>query len=299
MISKPRIVAGVKLGLVLVSPEWQPRAALDTEHIRDLHEAISAGRSVPALDVVEVDDGYALVDGYHRHAAMLAAGTRTCEVRVLAKGDRETARWWSYAANRGHGLKRTNADKRRSLRDALSHPFAGDMSNADLAEHCGVGLTLIAEVRKEMEAPAPKATAGARAAAAVAEEPNAGVRAIARKAGVSKAAAAKAIAEVSASTETNEADTTAGPTIAERAAGHDAVARLLAKVARDVDVMGGGLLPSYALQSIGDHIKRARTDALSSAPVDCPAHTMGASCMTCRGAGWVTQSTAEQIERAS
>lgn len=309
--NRPRIIAGVKLGLVMVSPEWQPRAALDTAHVLELHEAIQGGRTLPALDVVEVEDGYALVDGYHRHAAMLATGQRTCELRVVAKGDRETARWWSFAANRAHGLKRTPADKRRTVRDALSHGYAADMSNADLAEHCGVGLTLIADVRKEMEAPSPKTAAAERAAKVAAARPEAGVREIAREAGVSKDAAARAKREVSASTAANEADTPIPPhrgdgvgqpetpSLAHLAAAHQEVARIIRKATVDAEVMAGGLLPTHVWQEIDGYLTKARSEALLSSPVECPKHQTGAVCMACRGKGWVTQATANQIARTA
>lgn len=308
--TKPRVMPGVRLGLVVVSPDWQPRAALNVEHMRDLVAALVAGAKLPPLDVVDMGgDGFALVDGYHRHAAYLAHGTHDVDLRIMATGDRDTARWWSLAANRSHGLKRTNAEKRAAVRHALEHAFAGDMSNDDLAAHCGVSATLVGETRRELaersETAEAREAANMAAEAAVASNPKASARELAKVAGVSKSAIHRAQKRVSPSAYV-EGDTSAdaeekvpseGPTLAERGAAHAEIARSIEDVARRASVLGGGMVPDGVMQEVDALLRQARSAVQLSAPVLCPAH--GPDCSACGGRGWVTQSTANQIARAA
>jgi hypothetical protein len=49
------------------------------------------------------------------------------------------------------GLRRTNQDKHRAVEKALS--LRPKMSDRAIAEHCGVGSTLVLRVRQELTAP--------------------------------------------------------------------------------------------------------------------------------------------------
>lgn len=52
-----------------------------------------------------------------------------------------------WRMRQSHGLRRTNADKRRAVDAALRHPNAAKMSNVQIAEHCGVGEALVRHMR--------------------------------------------------------------------------------------------------------------------------------------------------------
>lgn len=308
---KPRVLTGIRVALVVVSPDWQPRESLDTEHTRELVDALAAGVRLPPLDVVDMgNDGFALVDGYHRHAALQAAGARETDLRVVAVGDRDTARWWSLAANRGHGLKRTNAEKRAAVRHALEHVFAGDLSNEDIAAHCGVSLALVTDVRKETAEPSVREAAHAAAAAAVAADPKASVRDLAKRAGVSKSAIHRAQAKVSPSRDSVEGDTQAPdvatdslpfeppdhvsiPDDAPWLAVENAITTLVRLHRAQIDALG----PSTA-QSVRERLEAARHAVTASRPVACPAPHVGAVCAVCGGAGWTGAGRARAYARA-
>jgi hypothetical protein len=66
-------------------------------------------------------------------------------------GNIDDARWESIGANKSHGLRRTNEDKRNAIQQALLHPKGAELSNVKIAEHVGVAESSVRNVRKEME----------------------------------------------------------------------------------------------------------------------------------------------------
>jgi N6-adenosine-specific RNA methylase IME4 len=76
-------------------------------------------------------------DGWHRIRGAKAAELETVPANVQ-QGTVEDARWHASSANQTPGLRRSNEDKGRAIRLALSHPRAATMSNYQIAEHCGV-----------------------------------------------------------------------------------------------------------------------------------------------------------------
>jgi hypothetical protein len=214
-------IRNVKLGLIRAEPRWQPRAARDTEHCDDILAAYASGAVLPALDVVALSGGtFALVDGYHRFEPLTILAKRdpkrwgVVDVRVVEIGDESAADWWSLAANRTHGLKRSPADKRRAVTLALAHPNAKTWEHTDIAAHLGVSITLIKEMRAELAQPAPRVVANEAAARAVATAvPGESVRDTAKRAGVSRSAVARAkvVAASVPSSRTAEGDSTSRP----------------------------------------------------------------------------------------
>lgn len=128
----------------------QPRAGLDEVHVQDIVDAIKRGEEMPAVDIVFDGTNYWLIDGFHR----VEAYSRIPKYTVLANirpGSQADAQWASYGANRAHGLKRTNDDKRRQVLAALKHPNAASMSNVKIAKHCGVDEATVRNYREKLE----------------------------------------------------------------------------------------------------------------------------------------------------
>ena len=125
----------------------QPRAEIDQLVVDEYCEALKAGVKLPPVDVFFDGETYWLADGFHRVAAHGLAELKKIVVDVL-QGTREDAVWFSAGANRGHGLRRTNADKRRAVLTALHHP-RGKSSRA-VAEHVGVSPDFVARLRADL-----------------------------------------------------------------------------------------------------------------------------------------------------
>ncbi len=133
----------------------QCRAELIQEVVDDYAEAYRQKAPMPPVSAFEVSDGtWVVVDGFHRVAAALIAGVEWIEARVK-KGSLDDAAWAALSANRTHGLRRSNADKRRAVGIALRHPSGRLLSDREIAKHCGVSHTLVIEVRQGLGTPDP------------------------------------------------------------------------------------------------------------------------------------------------
>jgi biotin operon repressor len=67
----------------------------------------------------------------------------------VTKGTADDAWWLSYGTNQGHGLRRTNDDKRRAVERALQHPKG--TSDEVIAEHVGVARLTVLKYRQDLE----------------------------------------------------------------------------------------------------------------------------------------------------
>ncbi len=133
--------------------EIQSRITLDEETVKEYVEAMERGDAFPSLRVFfdDVADQYILADGFHRLAAHLKCFPNDPIAVTLEFGTVEDARWASIAANKDHGLKRTNADKRNAVQMALLHPKGASLSNRQIANHVGVAHDTVNRIRQELE----------------------------------------------------------------------------------------------------------------------------------------------------
>lgn len=129
--------------------EVQPRVQLNRSVVRDYFELMQSGETFPPLQIVSVDNKFILVDGYHRLEAAKMANLTTfrCLVR---EGDRRHAVLLSSIANFRHGLRRTNADKRRAVTKVLADPEWRQWSDRQIARHCQVSQAFVSGVRSKM-----------------------------------------------------------------------------------------------------------------------------------------------------
>ncbi len=147
---QPANLATLAVGKLRLDGDTQPRAEIDDDLVYDYADAYEAGVDLPPLVVFFDGASYWLVDGFHRwHAARKAELDKVpCEVR---QGTLEEARWYSYSVNQTHGLRRTNADKRKAVEYALRHPKGAKLSDRQIAEHVGVAHVTVGRIRKEIE----------------------------------------------------------------------------------------------------------------------------------------------------
>lgn len=102
-----------------------------------------------------------LAEGFHRVAAALQAGFAElpCDVR---QGSLRDAILHSAGANAAHGLRRTNADKRRAVLMLLEDEEWAAWSDREIARRCAVSADLVGIVRRDLTVvsdsePAPRA----------------------------------------------------------------------------------------------------------------------------------------------
>lgn len=125
----------------------QSRAAVNKDYVKELVELLQAGKKLPPVDVFKNDDGCFMADGFHRLLAHEEVGKRTIRAEIH-KGGLKEARWHSIGANLGHGLRRTNEDKRHAVKMALEDkPQASDQL---IADHAGVSRDFVMNMRRQV-----------------------------------------------------------------------------------------------------------------------------------------------------
>ncbi len=101
----------------------------------------------PPLSVVFDGQFYWLWDGFHRLAAAEKVGWTEIECDVQ-RGTRRDAILFSCGANSVHGLRRTNADRRRAVQLMLDDNEWKRWSDRVIAEKCGVCQPFVSGMRK-------------------------------------------------------------------------------------------------------------------------------------------------------
>lgn len=138
------VVQNLKLAQIRTDGETQSRVEINSEVVSEYAEALTQGEKFPP--VVAFFDGvnYWLADGFHRRHAHKKIGALDISVDVR-DGTQLDARIFSHGANKGHGLRRTNADKKKAVLGMLRD--APEWSDNKIAKHVGVDHKTVASHR--------------------------------------------------------------------------------------------------------------------------------------------------------
>lgn len=152
-------IENVPLELIRTSQDAQCRVAFDESLAEEMSALIVGDFEFPAGLAFFDGDVYWLADGHYRRRAYELAhyDAMPCEVR---DGNEQDALWHACAANKAHGLRRTNADKQRAVELALKHPRSVELSNVAIAQHVGVDEKTVRNYREKLEGTSeiPKST---------------------------------------------------------------------------------------------------------------------------------------------
>ena len=110
--------------------------------------AMKGGSNFPPVLVFDDGEKLILADGFHRHAAAVKEG-RGHILAEIRKGTRSDAVRAALSANSHHGLRLSNADKRRCVRLALEE--FGKLSDRQVADVCGISHPFVGKVRRQLE----------------------------------------------------------------------------------------------------------------------------------------------------
>lgn len=127
----------------------QPRAVIDFAAVDDYMDAMQDGVKFPPIVVFYDGSDYWLADGFHRCKAAFGAGLEdiACDIH---QGTQQDAQWYSFAANKTNGLRRTSDDKQRAIRAALLHPMGRGVSDPKIAEHVGCSSEWVRQIREKL-----------------------------------------------------------------------------------------------------------------------------------------------------
>lgn len=144
----------MKLALALIRTDGgtQTRAEIDRTVVDDYAEKMRTGEAFPPLVVFYDGEDYWLADGFHRHGAADAAEIANVDV-VVRQGTRRDAVLFSVGANAQHGLRRTNADKRRAVETLLADAEWSRKSDNWIATTASVDHKTVARLREHLGIP--------------------------------------------------------------------------------------------------------------------------------------------------
>ena len=138
------------LKLEVIDTSIQTRYRLDKATVAEYEEAMRRGDKFPPLEVMAETGSsrYYLWDGQHRYAAAKRVGKDSfmCHIR---RGEKSDALRMALGANADHGLRRSNADKRKSVMLALNAPEYDGFSHRAMGELCNVSRHLVSDIRQE------------------------------------------------------------------------------------------------------------------------------------------------------
>lgn len=142
----------MKLALSEIVPDQraQPRTKMDGEVLSEYGKDMKRGDKFPPIVVFSDGKKYWLADGFHRYYSAPEAerDKLDCDVR---SGDLDDAIWFSCGANKTHGFRRTNEDKRRAVLRLVTHPKFKRKTQEEIAEQCGVTQQFVSKIIKELE----------------------------------------------------------------------------------------------------------------------------------------------------
>lgn len=134
------------LDLIRIDGGTQSRVQLNEETVSEYRDAYLAGAEFPPVVVFYDGTDRWLADGFHRYFGAKNAGRTTIHENITP-GSRRDAVLYSLGCNANHGLKRTNADKRKAVELMLADDEWAAWSDNKIAQACGVSDKTVAAVR--------------------------------------------------------------------------------------------------------------------------------------------------------
>lgn len=136
----------IALSKIRLDGGTQSRAELNGETIAEYAERVDV---LPAAVVFFDGAVYWMADGFHRWHGHDRAGKKTmpCEVH---QGTVRDAILYSVGANDTHGIRRTNADKRRAVETLLRDDEWCGWSDREIARRAGVSHPFVMQLRAQL-----------------------------------------------------------------------------------------------------------------------------------------------------
>lgn len=136
----------INLKTIRIDGGTQSRVALDQDAVADYRQVLADGGEFLPVTVFHDGTDNWLADGFHRFHAYLQEDRASipADVRV---GTQRDAILFACGSNSKHGLRRSNADKRKAISILLADPEWSALSDRSIAKHCDVSNTLVSNMR--------------------------------------------------------------------------------------------------------------------------------------------------------
>lgn len=145
----------VKLSNIRLDGGTQQRAEINADIVAEYSEAMKCGHKFPPVTLFFDSAQYWLADGFHRFYACRSAEILDILAEVY-EGISRDAVLFSAGANAIHGLRPSNADKRKAVLMLLNDCEWAKWSNKQISRHCHVSDTFVSRLRDEQYSTNPK-----------------------------------------------------------------------------------------------------------------------------------------------
>ena len=140
----------INLSEIRIDGGTQSRVELNQDVVAEYADAYAAGKRMPDISLFFDGTTYWLADGFHRYFGAKKAGKTSIDAESK-DGTQRDAWLYSLGANAEHGLRRTNADKRKAVLAAFDDSELGQWTARQIAEACAVSHTYVNRLRDERE----------------------------------------------------------------------------------------------------------------------------------------------------
>jgi hypothetical protein len=137
----------IPIDLITIDHETQSRADTNRDTVAEYAEAWRSENEFPPVDLFSDGTGYHVGDGVHRILSAKEAG-RSSVPACVHQGGKHEASIFACGANKSHGLKRTNADKRKCVERMLR--LEAEWADNRIAAHVGVSQEHVRQVRAQL-----------------------------------------------------------------------------------------------------------------------------------------------------
>lgn len=139
----------IKLSDIVIDAGTQQRVTINNDVVSEYAEAMRCGTKFPPITVFFNGTTYYLVDGYHRRNATADAGIDDILADVI-DGTKREAVLYSLGVNNSHGVRLTNADKRKAVLTMLEDDEWLHWTDTQISKHCKVTQPFVSKIRKEI-----------------------------------------------------------------------------------------------------------------------------------------------------
>lgn len=146
---RPNTTGALALDKIRIDGGTQMRADLNEDVVAEYAQIVRDGGDFPPVVVFFDGSKHWLADGFHRHFAYQRAGAFEIPAEIR-KGSKRDAILHSVGANAEHGLRRTNADKRKAVETLLKDKEWAAWSDREVARACGLTHPFVGKVRAEL-----------------------------------------------------------------------------------------------------------------------------------------------------
>jgi hypothetical protein len=140
----------LKLDEVRIDGGTQPRVTIDEAVVSEYADLYDGGVKLPPVVVFHDGTVYWLADGFHRFHATARLQWDTIQAEVH-KGTLRDAVLYSVGANTTHGLRRTNADKRKAVETLLQDDEWAKWTDREISRRCGVHHQMVGKLRTSLD----------------------------------------------------------------------------------------------------------------------------------------------------